>query len=105
MIWISFLERWRKIRSSSFSLFFVFLILFLSRVVRFRDEGRVKFFLKVGLIIMRYIKGFFFFFYLLFKVNEAFSISQKEILFFFFFMDWNRFIMGLNTNLGSFALF
>lgn len=53
---------------------------------------------------MRYIKGFFFFFYLLFKVNEAFSIS--EILFFFFlFTDWNRFIMGLNTNLGSFALF
>jgi len=53
VIWISFPKRWRKIRSSSFSLFFVFLILFLSRVVRFRDEGRVKFFLKVGLIIMR----------------------------------------------------
>lgn len=94
MIWISFLERWRKIRSSSFSLFFVFLILFLSPVVRFRDEGRVKFFLKVGLIIMRYIKGFFFFFYLLFKVNEAFSISQKEILFFFFFYGLESFHYG-----------
>lgn len=105
MIWISFLERWRKIRSSSFSLFFVFLILFLSRVVRFRDEGRVKFFLKVGLIIMRYIKGFFFFFIYCSRSTKLFPSLRKRSFFFFFFMDWNRFIMGLNTNLGSFALF